>query len=152
MSDDAGNMESLVAKIAAKHGLVVGRDDPILVLQTINMHLLQEATTAQQASLAEFQEQIELISQRWTSDAQGKAEKVLSTALNASRDAMARTMQEGTEAAIASLRTELERFETRFERVASQTRSLGMLCLIGGGFVLIASAVALWACYVGAGR
>ena len=45
-SDD--KIEELIREIAVKHGIAVGRDDPILVLQTINMKLMQDSASAQQ--------------------------------------------------------------------------------------------------------
>lgn len=140
-------MEEIIAKIAAKHGIVVGKDDPILVLQTINMHLLQEASAQQTKILAEFQEKMEEVSQRWSSDAQLKAEKTLTAALNASRDAMSKTMKEGADLAASTISKEVEKLAVRIEATTAQARGIALLQMIGGGFVLIASAVALWACY-----
>ena len=40
-------IEELIREIAAKHGIAVGRDDPILILQTINMKLMQDSASAQ---------------------------------------------------------------------------------------------------------
>jgi hypothetical protein len=47
----ADPIEELIKEIAAKHGIAVSRDDPILILQTINTRLLQESAKAQQAML-----------------------------------------------------------------------------------------------------
>jgi hypothetical protein len=41
-------VEELIREIAAKHGIAVSRDDPILILQTINTRLLQDSAKAQQ--------------------------------------------------------------------------------------------------------
>lgn len=43
MSDQ---IEELIKEIAAKHGIAVSRDDPILVLQTINNRLMQNSSKA----------------------------------------------------------------------------------------------------------
>ena len=43
MSDQ---LEELIKEIASKHGIAVSRDDPILVLQTINNRLLQDSSKA----------------------------------------------------------------------------------------------------------
>ena len=48
--------EELLREIAAKHGIAVARDDPILVLQTINSRLMQESARAQQVQLDRFKE------------------------------------------------------------------------------------------------
>ena len=49
-------IEALIGDIAARHGIAVGRDDPILILQTINERLMQESAAAQQETLDRFKE------------------------------------------------------------------------------------------------
>ena len=45
------NVDELIKEIAVKHGIAVSRDDPILILQTINNRLMQDSEKAQQAML-----------------------------------------------------------------------------------------------------
>ena len=71
MSD---RIEALVKEIAAKHGIAVGRDDPIMILQTINERLIQDSAAAQQDALDRFKEELESIAHRWGEDARAKAE------------------------------------------------------------------------------
>ena len=87
-SDD--KIEELIREIAVKHGIAVGRDDPILILQTINMKLMQDSASAQQEILDAFKSELESIAHRWGDDAKGKAERTLNAALAASKDAMDR--------------------------------------------------------------
>ena len=47
-------VEELIKEIATKHGIAVGRDDPILILQTINNRLMQDSQKAQQEMLDLF--------------------------------------------------------------------------------------------------
>ena len=101
-------IEELIREIAAKHGIAVGRDDPILILQTINMKLMQDSASAQQEILDAFKSELESIAHRWGDDAKGKAERTLNAALAASKDAMTRGMQEGAKAAAEAVRREVE--------------------------------------------
>jgi len=48
------NVDELIKEIAVKHGIAVSRDDPILILQTINNRLMQDSEKAQQAMLDQF--------------------------------------------------------------------------------------------------
>jgi hypothetical protein len=43
------NVDELIKEIAVKHGIAVSRDDPILILQTINNRLMQDSEKAQDA-------------------------------------------------------------------------------------------------------
>lgn len=64
-------IEALIQDIAVKHGVAVGRDDPILILQTLHERLLRDAATAQQDRLDRFQEALEASAQRWGEEAWG---------------------------------------------------------------------------------
>jgi hypothetical protein len=44
----ADQLEELIKEIAAKHGIAISHDDPILVLQTINNRLMKDTCKAQQ--------------------------------------------------------------------------------------------------------
>jgi cell division septum initiation protein DivIVA len=81
----ADPIEDLIREIAAKHGIAVSRDDPILILQTINTRLLQDSAKAQQVMLDQYKEELEALALRWGNDARDKAERILNASLAASR-------------------------------------------------------------------
>jgi Transcriptional activator TraM len=87
MSD---KMNEVIQDVAVKHGVALGKDDPILILQTMNERLLEENRKAQKEMLAQFKEEMENISSQWKVDAKEKSEKVLNSALNSSKEVMAR--------------------------------------------------------------
>ncbi|HAU1457941.1 TPA: conjugal transfer protein TraM [Legionella pneumophila] len=93
MSD---KMYKAIQDIAVKHGVVLGKDDPVLILQTMNERLLDENRQAQQEMLAQFKEEMENISSHWKDDAKDKAEKVLNAALSSSKEVMAKLLTEST--------------------------------------------------------
>jgi len=95
-------IEQLIREIASKHGIAVARDDPILVLQTINHRLLQDSVVAQQAMLDQYKQELEGISNRWSLDSHEKAERILNVALEASRETMAQLVQAYAKAASAA--------------------------------------------------
>ena len=138
-------LENLIKEIAAKHGVAVGRDDPILILQTINARLLEDGQKAQRAMLQEHKEALEGIAQRWGVDAKDKAERILTASLSASKDAMARMMQEGAAATTAAVRGELDQALSGIARAVQQARDLGRVTLIAAAMTLLAAAVALFA-------
>ena len=86
-------IEQLIREIASKHGIAVARDDPILVLQTINHRLLQDSVAAQQAMLDRYKEELESVGNRWSLDSHEKAERILNAALEASTDTMGQLVQ-----------------------------------------------------------
>ena len=113
-------VEELIKEIAAKHGIAVGRDDPILILQTINARLLDDGAKAQRALLQEHKEELEGITQRWSVDVKGKAERILTASLTASKEAMTRMMQDGATMMTAAVRGEVDQALKGIEKLAAR--------------------------------
>lgn len=142
-SDD--KIEELIREIAVKHGIAVGRDDPILILQTINTRLMQDSQAAQQEILDRFKEELEAIAHRWGDDAKGKAERTLNAALAASKEAMAKGMQDGGKAAAEAVRRELEAAAVQFAAPVREARRVAYMNIVAAGMAVFAAALALWA-------
>ena len=92
---DEDRIEEIVREIADKHRIVVSRDDPILILQTINNRLLQNGQKAQRELLERLQEELEVIALRWREDANAKAERILNATLEASTTAREKILLSG---------------------------------------------------------
>ena len=142
-SDD--KIEELIREIAVKHGIAVGRDDPILILQTIYTRLMQDSQAAQQEILDRFKEELEAIAHRWGDDAKGKAERTLNAALAASKEAMAKGMQDGGKAAAEAVRRELEAAAAQLAAPIREARRVSYMNIVAAGMAVFAAALALWA-------
>ena len=136
-------VENLIKEIATKHGIAVSRDDPILIMQTINARLLEDGAKAQRALLQEHKEELEGIAQRWRMDAKDKAERILTASLAASKDAMSRMMQDGAAMTTAAVRGEVEAVMSGIGRAMQQARDLGRINLVAAAITLAAAAIAL---------
>ncbi|MHA3281330.1 conjugal transfer protein TraM [Legionella pneumophila] len=88
--------DKILQEIAIKHGVVLGKDDPILILQTMNDRLIEETRQAQAEMLAQFREEMEAISSQWKDDAKENAERVLNAALASSKEIMFKLSREHT--------------------------------------------------------
>ena len=141
----ADSIDELVKDIAAKHGVAVGRDDPIMILQTVNARLLEDSAKAQQAMLERFKEELEALSARWSSDAKEKAERVLNAAQEASRNSIRSVMQEGTRETAASMRAEVETGLGRVAVSLRQARIIGILNVVASCITLLGVAAVVWA-------
>lgn len=140
-------LEELIKEIAAKHGIAVSRDDPILILQTINNRLLQDGAKAQQAQFDQFKQEMEALSLRWGNDAKGKAERILNAALAAGKEAMWETLQEGSAKTVASFRTEMDGALAQVALSIRDVGRIGMLNVVTSCITLAAAAIALWAAF-----
>lgn len=142
-SDD--KIEELIREIAVKHGIAVGRNDPILILQTINARLMQDSQAAQQEILHSFAEELESIAHRWGDDAKQKAERTLNAALAASKEAMAKGMQDGGKTAAEAVRRELELLAAQLAAPIREARRVSYMNIVAAGMTVIAAGLALWA-------
>lgn len=140
----ADQVEELIKEIAAKHGIAVSRDDPILVLQTINNRLMQDSSKAQQVQLDQYKEELEALALRWGADAKDKAERILNASLAASKDAMGQIMQEGAKTTATSVRAEIDAALARVAAPIQAARRIAMLNVAASCITLLAAGVALW--------
>lgn len=108
--------DALIKVIAAKHGIALSKDDPILILQTINDQLLEDGLVAQKAAMAALKEDLEEIAQRWGNDAKEKAERILTAGLSANKTAMEEAMSQGAkrsgDAVSAAIEVSVKRLES----------------------------------------
>lgn len=142
---ESDQLEELIKEIAVKHGIAVSRDDPILILQTINNRLMLDSQKAQEAMLDQYKEELEGIATRWGNDAKVKAERILNAAMTASKEAMAKTLQDGAVAAAAVVRKEVDSALERAQSQIRASRGLSMWNLAAAAITLLAAAVAAWA-------
>ncbi|WP_298625324.1 conjugal transfer protein TraM [uncultured Legionella sp.] len=96
-------LDKIVQDITVKHGVLLGKDDPILMLQTMNEQLIEENRKAQQDLLVQFREEMEGISSQWKDDAKEKAEKVLNAALASSKEAITKLLHESTKESVQAI-------------------------------------------------
>lgn len=138
-------IEALIREIAQKHGIVVGRDDPIFVLQTINHRLMQDSARAQQAQIERLKEELEALSQRWSQDAKEKSERILNASLTAGKQAMGELIEEGARTTARLLADEMDSLPARLAQPVREARQLAVFNIIAACITLLAAAVALWA-------
>jgi len=143
MADD--KIEAIIKEIAAKHGIAVGRDDPILILQTINEKLMRDSAVAQQAILNTFKEELEDIAHRWGDDAKNKAERTLNAALLASREEMMKVMQEGAKVAAESVRREVEAGISKIAAPIRESKRVAFMNMAAAIMTVFTAGLVLWA-------
>jgi len=136
-------IEETIKEIAAKHGIAVSRDDPILILQTINDRLMKDSAQAQEELIDHFKEELEALAHRWSKDAKARAERVLNVSLAASKDAMVKGMEDGAQAAadqvLAGVEPVIRRMEKQSKQVAAMNIAAAVTALIAAGLALLSS-------------
>jgi len=139
----ADKIEETIREIAAKHGIAVGRDDPILILQTLNEMLLRDTALAQQNILDQFKEELEAIAFRWGEDARNKAERTLNAALQASRQTLHEATQEAVKTACDSVKMDLSSQAIGLTQQMRQNQVIAWLNLAGAVLAIAAASIML---------
>lgn len=134
-------MYKAIQDIAVKHGVVLGKDDPVLILQTMNERLLDENRQAQQEMLDQFKEEMENISSQWRDYAKEKAEKTLNAALVASKEVMEKTLKESTSESVQTIRKMISGSLIEARVLAQQTRKYSQFAFITSLIFLFSSLV-----------
>lgn len=128
--------DTVMQEIAVKHGVVLSKDDPILILQTMNDRLIEETRQAQATMLTQFREEMEGISSQWKDDAREKAEKILNMALASSKEAMTRLLQEATNESVSIIKKVISDSVAEVHDMAKQTKNYSLLALFGSALVV----------------
>ena len=137
-------IDELIKEIAIKHGIAVGRDDPIIILQTINNRLMRDSQKAQQEMLDQFKSELEAMSLRWSIDAKEKAERILNASLAASKDAMGQVMLEEAKVTATSVRAEIDDALSHVTINIRDARRISIFNVMASCITMLAAAVALW--------
>lgn len=136
--------DDVIAEVAARHGIAIGRDDPILVLHTMNDRLLKESAAAQQALLDAYTRELEASTARWSADAADRADRILHAALTGSKETLATAVQEGAMATATSVRTEVDAALVRITAKLQDARQIAMLNVVAACITLLAAGIVVW--------
>jgi hypothetical protein len=144
MNED-NELEELIKEIAVKHCIALSRDDPILILQTVNNRLLQASQKAQQALLDQYKAELEDLSLRWSAEAKEKAERILNVSLDASKTAMEQLMRAGAKEMVTTIKTEIDGSLKHINNPIKDTNRIGQINIAASCITLLAVTVLLWA-------
>lgn len=140
----ADQIDDLIGEVARTHGIVIGRDDPILVLHTMNRRLIEDSTVAQQALLDAYQAELEALAARWSKDATDRANRILHTVLTSSKDAMAATLRQEAGTAAVCMQTEVDAALARVAARLQDARRIAMLNMVAACITLAAAGIVAW--------
>jgi hypothetical protein len=141
--EDDNSIDDLIKEVAVKHGIALGKDDPVLMLHTINRKLIKEGIASQEQILETFKGQLEEIAHRWSEDSKSKAERVLNASLAASKEAMAAGVKEASKIAATELSRVIKESEASVTKTVDGVRRASIINLAASLLVLIAVLVLL---------
>lgn len=136
-------VDELIQKIAVKHGVMVGRDDPVMIVHTILEQFQSDLRDSQAALLRAHREELEAHAARWGGEAKEKAERILTASLSASKALMSEALNEGASMAAKRLAEQVEAALKEAERSVEAAQMTSRASLFAAGFTVLAAAITL---------
>jgi hypothetical protein len=146
----SANIDNLIKTIAVKHGVAVGRDDPILILHTLNEELRNANEAAMQKLFDRQKEELEAMAKRWSQDSKARAEQILNAALAAGTQTLRESMEEGIAGgAVESLHQEVRGALGQTGKQITQARRVALLSVVAAALALAAAVVVYFVVFFG---
>lgn len=142
--DSQTQQETLLKEVMLRHGIALGKDDPIMIMHTINLLLMNDTAAAQQKLVERFKVDMEELAHAWDQNARNKAERILNTALEASRDVMINEMKDASQNLSTELRAAMEQAIGQQIRRSIQVAHLN---LIASFITLSAALIISWSLF-----
>ena len=94
MSTIDEKIDEAIQEIASVHGIAVSKDDPIMILHTMNDRLISDSKAAQQELLDNFRSELEVTVSELSLQAKNHSDRILNTTITTSKNEMVRVMEE----------------------------------------------------------
>lgn len=144
MSNLDEKIDKATNEIASIHGVVVSKDDPLMILLTMNERLIQDNKAAQQDLLDDFRSQMEVISNQWTVEAKKHSDKILNSSIASSKAEVARVMEDQSHIIIEQWKNELSTGFSQVLRAIQSSRQMAILNIIASFITLISACIVLY--------
>ncbi len=138
-------IEQMVREIAVRHGVAVGRDDPILMLLTINERLVQDGEAAQRALLEQFKSELEAMTRRVSDEARNQVSGAMQATLVASQEVLRQAVQESSTEVAEAVRVEVQNSAHAVNAQLRDARRVSLMNMGTALLVLAAAFVVAWA-------
>ena len=142
---DENKIEETIKAIALKHGIALGKDDPILILQTINDRLMEDSKKAQQEALSDFKSVLEDMLDSWGKEAKSKAERTLNATIKASKELINESVNNNANVTASIINETIKKILIeKLKPEINQSKTIAMINLAAASMALIASMTILY--------
>lgn len=144
MSPSGKQIDEVIQQIASAHGVVLSKDDPIMMLHTMNDYLIKENKSAQQDLLDNFRSQMELFSDQWSIEAKNHSDRILNSSIVSSKAEVARVMEEQSRVIIEQWKHELSTGFSQVHNTIQASRQTAILNIIASFITSISAVIILY--------
>ncbi len=137
-------MDDAIQEIASIHGIALTKNDPVMVLLTLNERLINDSKDAQNKLLDNFRSQMEVISDKWATEAKHHSDRILNSSIVSSKTEVARIMEEQSRVIIAQWKNELSTEFSQVHETINSSRQAAILNIIASFITLMSAGIVLY--------
>jgi hypothetical protein len=142
--NDSVKIDKVIKEIASEHGIVLSKDDPIMVLHNMNERLIKDGDIAQQKLLDDFRSEVEVIINQWMVNAKNNSDRILNASILASKAEITTVMQNQSDILIEKWQSELNIGFDELIKTIQSSRQSAILNIIASFITLISVGIALF--------
>ena len=143
MKDHDKRIDEVIQQIATDHGIAVSKDDPIMILHTMNDRLMLDSKAAQQELLDNFRSELEVTVSELSLQAKNRSDRILNSTITTSKNEVARVMEEQSSIIIERWKADLNAALSEAFKTMATSRQTAILNIIASLITLIAAGVIL---------
>ena len=143
MSTTDEKIDKVIQQIASVHGVAVSKDDPIMILHTMNERLISDSKAAQQELLDNFRSQLEVTVSELSMAAKNHSDRVLNSTIQTSKTEISRVMEEQSNIIIERWKADLHAEFNEACKTMTTSRQTAILTIIASFITLIAAGIVL---------
>lgn len=132
MNQDGDPILQIIEEVAVKHGFALDRDDPVLLIYTINQHLMRSSARVQQAMLEQYRKDMDANMGLWKALASRQGDEAMRITLGTTREVITAAVRTETETALKALIVDLQ----KHQRSANLNIFASVLALAASAIVL----------------
>ena len=143
MSTIDEKIDEAIQEIASVHGIAVSKDDPIMILHTMNDRLISDSKAAQQELLDNFRSELEVTVSELSLQAKNHSDRILNTTITTSKNEIARVMEEQSNIIIERWKADLQTEFNEACKTMATSRQTAILNIIASFITLISAGIIL---------
>ena len=143
MSTIDEKIDEAIQEIASVHGIAVSKDDPIMILHTMNERLIKDSKAAQQELLDKFRSELEVTVSELSMAAKNHSDRVLNSTIQTSKTEISRVMEEQSNIIIERWKADLHAEFNEACKTMTTSRQTAILNIIASFITLISAGIVL---------
>lgn len=120
-----------LARIAERHSVLLGNNDPILMVQTMLESAQEDIKHGQAARLKQFGEDLETGLYRWEETAKAHSEAIINATLAAAHQNMTDVLNQTTDETIGRMKRESTAILAELRKTHQQQQRAAIACIAG---------------------